>query len=524
MHHRPPGSPAVLRAALVSALRRLHGGSRLLFRGFVLLAIGALVGTVAAVLAPGSSAAHRAAPLAVDASYRLHATTAESAAHSAARSAVPARARTADQATQTKVGRNTATPSAISGGRHEPGSQVAQNRGRRRGDHRREQPDAVVANPNCTLVVPDRPTSVTGLTTPYRLVATDRRAGACHETNSDQSAFVEAAIIDPTAGAVSIYHPVVVDRGATPAAAPVPVQLPPGAVVGVWFGFNGDTLTLGGPGARSCVNGLPGSPFGQFAYCHAAAFFGAANAAVSGGKLTLPPLGTASDGLPCPTTRDFFVVDQDQSDNLATTYRIVNGEVAQNTADTRAGTALTNGSDEGLLAKSIDPALGCAPFRAPDLTDGGALTPALALNELSAAAFQKAPIALTPTSDPMTMVDGAASVEKTNLYRAGVDQPSLAPGQDPETYCANMLTIANARLARDSTVLHEAATPVAGAASLFGFLTTRLESSATNLQCSQPDRTSGRRSRFGARGDSSSRQPGSCRWGVLPSGCGTEGE
>lgn len=489
MHHRPPGSSAVLRTALVSAVRRLHGGSRLLFRGFVLLTVGALIGTVAAVLAPGSSTAERGATLTLGASYRVRATPGGSAASPAARTAAPAGSTTADQGVGTVAAPNTATAQGKAGRRPDPGrQQVADTRGQHRGDHRRQQPDAQVTNPDCTLVVPDQPTSATGLSTPYELVSTDPGAGACHETNTDQSAFVEAAIIDPATGRVSIYHPVVVDQGTAPATAPVPVQLPAGAVVGVWFGFNGDTLTLDGPGAGSCVNGLPGSPFGQFAYCHAADFFRAANSAITQGKLTLPPLGTASDGLPCPTTRDFFVVDQDQSDNLATKYRIVDGQVAQNTAATRAGTALTNGSDEGLLARAIDPALGCTPFLAPDLTDGGALTPALALNELSAAAFQAAPVALTPTSDPMTQVDGAVSIDKTNLYRAGVDQPPLTGAEESATYCANMLAVAHARLARDSGLLRAAATPVPGSASLFGFLTTRLGSSVTNLQCARPDR------------------------------------
>jgi hypothetical protein len=32
------------------------------------------------------------------------------------------------------------------------------------------------------------------------------------------------------------------------------------------------------------------------------------------------PGGKARDGLPCPTVRDFAVVDQDQSDNVNTHY------------------------------------------------------------------------------------------------------------------------------------------------------------------------------------------------------------
>ncbi|MGZ4657410.1 MAG: hypothetical protein ACXVGE_10620 [Blastococcus sp.] len=356
-----------------------------------------------------------------------------------------------------------------------------------RGDHQRAQapqaPQAPQPNPDCSLAVPADPTSAAALAQPYVLSATDRGNGACHETNADQSAFVEAAIIDPATGALSVYHPVVVDEGTAPAAPPVPVTLPKGAVVGVWFGFNGGTLTLDGPGAGSCINGVPGSPFGQFAYCNAGAFFDAANAAISAGKLTVPALGTGRDGLPCPTTRDFSVVDQDQSDNLATVYRVVDGSVGQDTAATRGGTPLKNGSDEGLLAKLIDPALGCTPFEAPDLGDGGAMTPALALNELSAAAHQAAPAALTPTSDPMTQVDGHTDTGKTNLYRAGVDQPPLPAGQTPEEYCTNLRSIAQARLDRDRSFFRAAPSPAPTADNLYGFLTARYGQSLTNLNC-----------------------------------------
>src|SRR5690348_16038142 len=52
-------------------------------------------------------------------------------------------------------------------------------------------------NPNCSLIVPANPLSAQGLATPYQLVATDRRAGKCNESNDAQSAFVEATIIDP---------------------------------------------------------------------------------------------------------------------------------------------------------------------------------------------------------------------------------------------------------------------------------------------------------------------------------------
>jgi hypothetical protein len=332
--------------------------------------------------------------------------------------------------------------------------------------------------------VPSGPTGAAGLTTPYQLVATDRAAGPCHEADPDQSAFVEAAVFDPATHALSIYHPLVVDRNDQPAAPPVPVTLPAGAVVGIWFGFNGGTLTLAGPGAGDCVNGLPGSPFGQFAYCNAAGLFSAATADPTF-QASIPQLGTSpKDGLPCPTSRDFSVVDQDQSDNLATVYRVIDGRMAQVTPTTAAlGTKLTNGSDEGLVARFIAPALGCRPFTAPDLTDGGTPTPALALNELSAAAHQGNPAALVPTSDPMVQVDGAPSVRKTDLYRAGVGQPALPTGQTPREYCRHLLTLAPARLTTDAAFLAATAAPTPDSPNLLAFLQDRLANTLQELGC-----------------------------------------
>ena len=65
------------------------------------------------------------------------------------------------------------------------------------------QTDAV-PNPNCTLIVPTNPLSAEGLATPYQLLATDPAAGDCHEANTSQSAFVQAAVLDPASGQVSI--------------------------------------------------------------------------------------------------------------------------------------------------------------------------------------------------------------------------------------------------------------------------------------------------------------------------------
>ncbi|GAA2248955.1 hypothetical protein GCM10010430_34450 [Kitasatospora cystarginea] len=353
-------------------------------------------------------------------------------------------------------------------------------------------------NPNCTLKVPANPLTAQGLATPYTLVATDPAQGACHESNANQSAFVQATVLDPATGAISVYSPLVIDRGTAPAVAPVVPTLPANAVVGIWFGYNGNVLSLAGRTASGkCVGGTPGGqPFGQFAYCNAPAFFTAANAAEAAGKLTVPPLGTARDGRPCPTTRDFGVVDQDQSDNVTTEYlSTAQGTTAQRTAKNLAAlrggatmqpAALLNGSDNLLLDNFVDPALGCTPWKAPDLADPGSKVTSLALNELQAAKYQAAPVAIVPLSDPMVNENNQQNRNKTNLYRAGVDQPALsaAANGDPTAYCTNLTTRGAQRINLDKQFTAAVASPQDGQ-NLFDFLTQRFAASLTNLGCQQ---------------------------------------
>ncbi|MEU6775715.1 hypothetical protein [Streptomyces sp. NPDC046759] len=380
-------------------------------------------------------------------------------------------------------------------------------------------------DPNCTLLVPDHPLTAGGLATPYRLVATDPAQGPCHEANPDQSAFVEAAILTPN-GKLTVYNPLVIDKGTRPAARTVRPSVPRGSTVGIWFGFNNATLTLRKSGRSNgltqgrCVNGLRGSVFGQFAYCNAPAFFRAAGAQIAKGHLRIPALGTARDGLPCPTTRDFSVVDQDGSDNVVTHYLAdAHGHIAQNNASSRAAmkkaarlanrgdrhhrhngkarsrntsapTDLANGSDNLLLTQFMDPALGCKPFTAPDQSSDGRATSALALDELSAAARQKAPVALVPRNDPMTLVDGHDSAAKTNAYRAGVDMPMLGAGAggDGAAFCTTLFRdpAGVRRVFKDKALLEKAPTPDPGVApNLFAFLAGRANQTFTNLGCDQ---------------------------------------
>jgi hypothetical protein len=126
---------------------------------------------------------------------------------------------------------------------------------------------------------------------------------------------------------------------------------------------------------------------------------------------------------------------------VTTTYFAVKGGrtaqfSAANSAQLPQAQTLTNGSDNALLNNFVDPALGCTPFTAPDLTNNRAPTPSLALNELQAGAHQTAPEALVPPNDPMAQVNGQPSVTKTNLYRAGVGQPPIDPRTETaQTYC-----------------------------------------------------------------------------------------
>jgi hypothetical protein len=344
----------------------------------------------------------------------------------------------------------------------------------------------------CTLSVPFEPLSAHGLATPWQLGGT-----GCHESDPNSAAFVQATVIDRATGQVSVYDPLVVDRDTRPAVAPVVPALPYRSVVAIWVGFNGSALRLVGPGRERCVDGVRGSIFGQNAFCNTDAFFDAAHAAMSGGQLVVPPLGTGKDGRPCPTSRDFSIVDQDQSDNTTTQYLVdADGRLAQDTPQNRArltgAQTRFNGSDERLVAIAVDHALGCTPWTAPDLADtthAQRLT-ALPLNEMLAGARQMPPVALVPALDPFVQIDGQPSLEKLNAFRTGVDQPrvaSLAAASTP-AYCGNLYHVGLPRLAADRSLTSAAPSPFPDQAnSLFTFLAMRFMATFSDddgfLQC-----------------------------------------
>ncbi len=324
-------------------------------------------------------------------------------------------------------------------------------------------------------------------------------ASGCTTANSaNLGAFVQATILDPATGALSVYSPLVITQGTAPAAAPVVPALPANAVVTIDFGFNGTNLTQVGatPAALqqgNCADNLNGSLFGQVSFCNGAAFFQAVATAEAAGLLTVPALGVSpKTGQPCPTTRSFTMIDQDQSDNVTTTYLLTaTGQTAQfnpaNVAALPAATTIVNGSDNKLLAAFLDPTLGCAPFTAPDLSQAGAAGPSQALNEIQAQA-QAAPVALVPENDEMTLVNNAFSADKTNLYRSNVGQPAISAANDaassPANYCQNMANIQTAFLNANQALLATGASPVpAVGTNLLTFLANRELMSFTNLNC-----------------------------------------
>jgi hypothetical protein len=357
---------------------------------------------------------------------------------------------------------------------------------------------AAAVNPNCTLIVPANPLSAQGLATPYQLVAPDAAAnGPCNEANANQGAFVQGTIFDPATGTFSVYSPLVIDQGTQPAVVPTAPNLPANAVVGLWFGFNGTNLTLQGAQGNTlakarCVNGLNQSVFGQFAYCNAVNFFRSVNQGIAAGKVTIPALGMAKDGMPCMTSRDFGLVDMDQSDNVQTQYLAnANGQTAQVTAANQAqlagATTLGNPSDNALLTKFVDPALGCTPWMAPDLANPGNMALSMALDEIQANALQAAPVALVPLGDPMTLNNNNPSLQKTTLYRRGVNQPAAnANNASTTTYCKNLLNVGAPRLQKDMALTMNATSPAPAVGNtLFTFLVSRFNMAFGNggLNC-----------------------------------------
>jgi hypothetical protein len=370
---------------------------------------------------------------------------------------------------------------------------------------------AAAANVNCSIIVPANPLSAQGLATPFQLTGqngmTPAQSGCTMANAAALGAFVQATILNPATGALSVYDPLVITQGTTAAVAPTAPTLPANAVVTLDFGFNGTDLTQVGATANAlqqgnCVNGQGGTDFGQVSFCNGVNFFAAVKQAEAAGLLKPPVAGTSAkivaspgNGQNCPTTRNFDMIDQDQSDNVTATYLLnpQTGQTAQNTtanAANMAGAAvLANGSDNILVDAFLDPTLGCTPFTAPDLGNNNTPATSQALNEIFSAATAPTPMAMVPQNDPMVL-DGAGNFNptKTNLYRSEVGQDPVSAANDaadsPAMYCQNMVNIETPFLSANQTLLATGQTPVAGTGNnLLTFMANRENMSFTNLNC-----------------------------------------
>ena len=366
----------------------------------------------------------------------------------------------------------------------------------------------------CDIIVPAHPLTAKGLATPYQLTGPaggSSAATGCQMINSiNLGAFVQATILDTQTGALYVYNPLVITAGTKAAVKPVVPKLPKHALVTIDFGFNGTFLLQQGatPGALSegdCIDGMPGSPFGQVSFCNGTNFFNTAFRLERAGRLHVPSAGMARSmvatagslgtGRECPTTRNFDMIDQDPSDNVTTKYLLdpATGQTAQdstaNTARMKGAQVLVNGSDNALIDDFLDPALGCTPFMAPDLGNKGTMATSQALDELLAARNQPANAALIPENDEMVLDNGGQwDVAKTDLYRSEIGQAPVDSRTDasssPQMFCQNMVNIQTPFVAANEKVFATWPSPVPTVGdTLYTFLASRLASSFDNLNC-----------------------------------------
>jgi hypothetical protein len=104
-------------------------------------------------------------------------------------------------------------------------------------------------------------------------------------------------------------------------------KLPDHGIVALWFGYNAGSLTLVGAEPDVLETNFCRQNLGQFAYCNAPAFFAVAGFDALIRKLQVPALGNGKDGRLCPSVRSFAEIDQDQSDNVTSTYLVTPAEL-----------------------------------------------------------------------------------------------------------------------------------------------------------------------------------------------------
>jgi hypothetical protein len=373
---------------------------------------------------------------------------------------------------------------------------------------------ALTTNVNCDIIVPANPLSARGLATPYQLTGPDGMTPAesgCRMSNAVKlGAFVQATILDPATGALSVYDPLVVTQGTRPAVRPSVPRIPANAVVTIDFGFNGKDLFQVGATPTTladadCVNGQAGSIFGQVSFCNGINFFNAVRNAEREGLLKVPSPGTSDKIIPsggdlgtgqeCPVTRNFEVAGQDPGDNVTAAYVLnpLTGQTAQDTtanAGNIAGaTLLLSRGDNTLLDLFLDPVLGCTPFQVPDLANNDVPTSSPAVDEILSGAYQPKSPALVPENDEMVRsADGEFDAAKTDMFREELGQAPISSQNnktsDPQMYCQNIVDIQTPFLAANQTLLATGQSPVTAVGNnLLTFMANRLSTSFAHLAC-----------------------------------------
>jgi hypothetical protein len=353
------------------------------------------------------------------------------------------------------------------------------------------QAASMKSNTTCDIIVPANPLSAQGLATPYQLTGpngtTPAQSGCEMSNGAKLGAFVQATILDPATGALSVYEPLVITQGTrpdTPDRKLKPPVIPADAVVTLDFGFNGAHLIQVGATPTTladahCVSGQAGPAFGQTSFCNGVNFFTAVQQAERKGLLKVPSPGTSNaiagsggdlgTGRSCPVISNYEVAGVDPGESVTTTYLLnpLTGQTTQNNSTylgyVAGATLLHHNSANAVLDQYVDPLLGCTPFEAPDRSNANVPAFSEALDEIAADAYQ--PKAAAPENDKVVMGEGKS---------------------DPATYCQNLIDIQTPFLAANQKLLATGQSPVTATAdNLLTFLANDLSSSFTSLGCQQ---------------------------------------
>jgi len=180
-----------------------------------------------------------------------------------------------------------------------------------------------------------------------------------------------------------------------------------------------------------------------------------------------------------------------------TSYLVSNTQqLAQNTPANVASLGgnlvreLSNSDSDVRVTFDVNVALKCTSWQVLDLTDPTlqSTTTSLVLMELQAVAYPPVPSALIPINDVMTLINGTASLQKVNAFRAAVSQLSAptASSANGTSYCQNLFHVVPTRLALNGPVFLQLNSPDPLIASnLLGFLAKRFSNAfgVNGLNC-----------------------------------------